>query len=386
MIAFDSLLTMRPGRRMRSSSWDTSGANTDCVSLEPHQSHDLLSVTGAGTIRHLWITVSAKSPTYLRELVLEMRWDGAAQPSVRAPLGDFFCLGHARVAPFSSLPFSVVTGGSVEQQNFAAFNCWLPMPYATGARITIINEGGAPVPSLYYYVDYDALDHLPPDTLRFHAYYRQERPTRAVLDLSDPQMSWQRVAATPNLSAQENYLILETQGRGHYIGCTLSVDHTNPIRGGGWFGEGDDMIFIDGRPGPGSPPRPESRPGANDAWPPTLHGTGTEDYFCAAWGYPAHRHATPFHGVTLAGVRHGETLEYAGKWSMYRFHLADPVMFERTLRVTIEHGHANCHASDYSSVAYWYQLPLVELAPLPPVAERLPLSDLESLRQHLRTR
>jgi hypothetical protein len=385
--SLETLVAPRAGRRLRRSSWDVSGANTDSVALAAGESHDLLRADGAGIVRHLWLTVSAQSPHYLRELVLRMTWDGASHPSVLTPLGDFFCLGHARVAPFSSLPFTVVTGSRAEQQNLAALNCWFAMPFANGARITVTNEADTPVSHLYYYVDYDELDVLPADTLRFHAHYRQERPTQADLDLSDPAMSWQRVAATPNLSAAGNYLILETSGRGHYLGCTLSIDHLNPVKGGGWFGEGDDMIFIDGRPGLGGVVRPESTPGANDAWPPTLHGTGTEDYFCAAWGYPAHRHATPFHGVTLAGVRDGETLDYAGKWSMYRFHLADPVTFEKQIRVTIEHGHANCHADDYSSVAYWYQLPLADsLPPLPPLAARLPLSDLDSLRHHLKTR
>lgn len=384
MHAMDTLIRPLPGRRMRSSSWDRSGANTDSVAIAPGESHDLLDVAGAGVVRHIWLTVNTESRLYPRELVLRMYWDGAEVPSVEAPLGDFFCLGHGRVAPFTAAPFSVVTGGRPQTLNMAAFNCWFAMPFAAGARITVTNEGEAPVTHFYYYVDYDERDGLA-DTLRFHAHYRQERPTKAEHDLR--QLSWQEMAERPNLSGGDNYLILETSGRGHYVGATLSIDHLNPVRGGGWFGEGDDMIFIDGRPGLGGTPCPESAPGANDAWPPTLHGTGTEDYFGAAWGYPAHQHATPYHGVTLAGIRDGEILDYAGKWSMYRFHLPDPVTFERTIRVSIEHGHANCHADDYSSVAFWYQQPLARvLPPLPSLAERLPLSELESLRAYLRTR
>jgi len=383
----DTLIYPRKGRRQRSSSWDRTGANRDAVTLEPGGTHTLLSASGAGIVRHLWLTVNAESRTYPRELVLRMYWDGSCVPAVETPLGDFFAVGHGRVAPVTSLPITVVTGGRAEQSNLAAFNCWFAMPFAAGARITLHNEADTPVSALYYYVDYDELDSLPEEILRFHAHYRQERPTEAGLELAASGMTWQEVSSRVNLDARDNYLILDTRGRGHYLGCVLSIDHLNPIRGGGWFGEGDDMIFIDGRPGIGARPRPESAPGANDAWPPTLPGTGTEDYFCAAWGYPAHAHATPFHGVSLAGVPEGEALDYAGKWSMYRFHLADPVMFERAIRVTIEHGHANCHADDYSSVAYWYQQPLAEDLPgLPPLEQRLPRSELESLRAYLETR
>lgn len=383
----NSLMFLRPGRRMRSSSWDRSGANEDSVKLSPGATHDLLKIDGAGIIRHIWLTVNAESQLYPRELVLRMYWDGNAMPSVEAPLGDFFALGHGRVAPFSSLPLTVVTGGKSAELNLAAFNCWFPMPFAEGARITVTNDADTPVSHFYYYVDYEELPQGPHEALRFHAHYRQERPTAGEINLADVAADWKTVSATPNSDGQGNYLVLDTKGHGQYIGCTLSVDHLNPIRGGGWFGEGDDMIFIDGRPGLGGFSRSESSPGANDAWPPTLHGTGTEDYFCAAWGYPAHQHATPFHGVTLAGVGDRETLDYAGKWTMYRFHVPDPIMFEQSLRVTIEHGHANCHSDDYSSVAYWYQLPLATGLPsIPVLSERLPLSDLASLRQYLQTR
>lgn len=380
-----SLAFSRSGRSSRSSSWDRTGANTDSVRVEPGESHDLLLCRGSGMVQHIWITVNSESLLYPRELVLTMHWDGADSPSVSAPLGDFFGLGHGRVAPYASAPFTVVTGGRPQQRNLAAFNCWLTMPFGSGARISLRNDGDTPVTHLYYYVDFVELPEPPEGALRFHAHYRQERPTGASIDLASS--SWQEVSALTNIGGTGNYLLLDTVGRGHYLGCTLSVDHLNPIPGGGWFGEGDDMFFIDGRPGAARTPRPESAPGANDAWPPTLHGTGTEDYFCAAWGYPAHHHATPYHGVTLAGVADGEPCDYAGKWSMYRFHLTDPVLFESALRMSIEHGHANCHADDYSSVAYWYQTPLArDLPPLPPLSERLPRDERDSLAHYLRTR
>ncbi len=374
------------GARSRSSSWDRAGANDDHVVVAPGGTHALLDVPGAGIVKHVWITVNTENPTYLRDVVLEMWWDGHDAAAVRTPLGDFFALGHGRIASVTSLPITVVAGGASGSLGMGAFNSWFHMPFADGARIVVRNEGAKPLTHFFYYVDYDALPDPPATPLRFHAHYHQERPTVADVDLAAPDATWTKVTSVANLDARGNYVLLDTHGAGHYVGCTLSIDHLDPIQSGGWFGEGDDMIFIDGRPGAGSPTRPESAPGANDAWPPTLHGTGTEDYFCAAWGYPAGVQNTPFHGVTLAGEPERTPLEYAGKWSMYRFHVSDPIRFERALRVTIEHGHANCHGDDYASVSYWYQTARAALPELPSAQERRPRSDRESLALYLRNR
>src|SRR5690606_11115064 len=118
---------------------------------------------------------------------------------------------------------SVVTGGRPQEMNMAAFNCWFAMPFATGARFTVTNEGSEPVTHFYYYVDYDELPELAEGTLRFHAHYRQERPTTAEHDLS--KLTWQEMASLPNLSDEHNYQILDTSGRGHYVGTALSIDH-----------------------------------------------------------------------------------------------------------------------------------------------------------------
>ena len=111
------------------------------------------------------------------------------------------------------------------------------------------------------------------------------------------------------------------------------------------------MIFIDG-----------------EKWPPSLHGTGTEDYFCEAWGYPSGEYSAPYHGISLGN----DTREWSGKWSMYRFHIEDPIRFKKSIRVTIEHGHANNQSNDYSSVAFWYQFePHKNFKVLPSVKKRL---------------
>jgi hypothetical protein len=156
-----------------------------------------------------------------------------------------------------------------------------------------------------------------------------------------------------NTTGDDNYVILDTEGKGHYVGCVLNIDNFDASNQEyTWPGEGDDMFFIDG-----------------EEWPPSLHGTGTEDYFNAAWGFPSGEYAGPYHGVSLGS----DVQEHFGKWSLYRFHIEDPIRFNKSIRATIEHGHANDQGNDYSSVAYWYQLePHKPLPELPPVIERLP--------------
>ena len=260
----------------------------------------------------------------------------------------------------------MVTGGRPESESRAAMNCFFPMPFASGARLTVENQGEQQVRALYYYVDYEEYPGLPSDALRFHAQWRRENPTRATMDLSK-RANFQRTNEVVNLDGKYNYVILEAAGRGHYVGCNLSIDQINPIHNFGWFGEGDDMIFIDG----------EEKP--------TLVGTGTEDYFCAAWGYPGGHNSMPYHGISLAGPTDGPA-PYSGKWTMYRYHIEDPVMFTRSIKVTIEHGHGNVEANDYSSVGYWYQTePHAKFPALLPVDKRLPIPDRESLRKFWKT-
>lgn len=361
------LFLAREGKRRRSSSWDRTGKNSDRVGVEPGVTAVIADISGAGCIRHIWITIADEEPDYLRRLVLRAYWDGESVPSVESPVGDFFGVGHARVSNYWSLPLNMVTGGRAQEQSRAAMNCFFPMPFGRSARLTVENQGKQPVRSLYYYVDYEEYDALPAEALRFHAQWRRQNPTPASLDLSDRSKNFQRANEVVNLDGKNNYVIMEATGRGHYVGCNLSIDHLNPIPNFGWFGEGDDMIFIDGDPSP------------------TLVGTGTEDYFCAAWGYPGRFNSMPYHGISLAGANEGDAA-YSGKWTMYRYHVEDPVMFSKSVKVTIEHGHGNVHANDYSSVGYWYQTePHAPFPALLPADQRLPVPDRDSLRQFWET-
>jgi hypothetical protein len=348
------LARLRDGRRRRASSWDREGGNRDFLVIRPGETAVLCEIEGAGIVRHIWCTMATgDNPFYARTTLLRMHWDGSSTPCVEAPIGDFFGIGHAIVKDFVSLPLAM------SPQDGRGFNCFFPMPFAAGARIEVTNEAGAGM-IFYYYVDYEEHDGLEDELGRFHAQWRRENPTegwgegRFGGDAEGAELR-RKVWTTPNLDGRRNYVILEARGRGHYVGCNLNIDCFSRQKND-WYGEGDDMIFIDG-----------------DDWPPTLHGTGTEDYFNTAFS-PRREFNAPYHGVTVYSGT--DDWPWKGKNSMYRFHVEDPIMFEKSIRVTIEHGHANNLSNDYSSTAYWYQTePHAPFPPMLPPEERLPRPD-----------
>jgi hypothetical protein len=307
----------------------------------------LLDVRGAGIITHIWVTTDCLEADHLRKIVLRMWWDREETPSVEAPLGDFFGMGHALTRPFNSAALTM------SAQDGKALNCFFAMPFAHGARITVSSECADREVLFYYYIDYEEHDRLDDDLLRFHAQWRRQNPC----DGLSPE---QATALTndefefggKNIGGEGNYVMLEATGRGHYVGCNLNLTNLRCTEQWNWYGEGDDMIWIDQDRG---------------EWPPRLHGTGTEDYFNTAW-CPSQVVSAPYHGMPLPGGPN-----WSGQISLYRLHLEDPVLFERSIRVTIEHGHNNQRSDDYSSTAYWYQTePHAPFPVLPSAAERLP--------------
>jgi hypothetical protein len=282
---FGHLTHAHAARSGRLSSWDQSGRNRDAWLIPPRESVVLADLEGPGCITHLWMTQwhvrrhgphwLAGDPDFYRKVLLKMTWDEQEHPSVLAPLGDFFCIGHSIVTSFATLPLTVSTraerpawGGA------AALNCYLPMPFARRARLELINESDVPH-GQYFYVDYELYQQpLPSDTVYLHAQWRRARPTPGW----DPGLlvNTAESDSVPNVTGQANYTILEAEGRGHYVGCNLAVTNFQ----GSWWGEGDDMIFVDG-----------------EEWPPSLHGTGSEDYFNLAYGMQ--RNAFPMNGSSL---------------------------------------------------------------------------------------
>lgn len=315
----------------RISSYDRTGANRDFYSLLPGEALPLAEIAGPAIIHHIWVTINAE-PFYGKKIILRMYWDNEQEPSVEAPIGDFFGVGHGLNRNYASLPFVCTSEGR-------ARNCFWQMPFRKSAKIEVTNEGSRPVGSFYYYIDYRTATELPTDTRYFHAQYRQEFPATAVeFRRGEPQV---------NLDGQDNYLFLDARGAGHYVGVSYSILNQTM----GWWGEGDDFIWVDGEKFQ------------------SFNGTGSEDYFCDAWGMRESQ--SLFYGCPLQepGYDPGD------KATVYRFHISDPIPFTKSIKVSIEHGHANDRSDYLSSVAYWYQTePHHRFASLPTVKERLPFA------------
>jgi hypothetical protein len=199
----------------RSSSAETTGGNADARTISPGQTMTVLDADGPGMVSHIWFTIDDNEPYALKRIVLRMYWDGEATPSVETPIGDFFGLGNGLYYKWESLMLSA--GGD------KALNSYFPMPYAHHARITVTNEGKNSVNHLYWNIDYrvDAQP-LPKDTLYFHAQYRQAQPnkgwTGTWYENGDPMVNYKR-----NLDGKDNYVWLEAEGHGQFIGVTMSV-------------------------------------------------------------------------------------------------------------------------------------------------------------------
>jgi D-arabinan exo alpha-(1,3)/(1,5)-arabinofuranosidase (non-reducing end) len=303
-------------------------SNNDSKHVIPGETITLADLTGPGIVTHMWVTVADNEYGWPRLLRLRVYYDGSAQPSVDAPIGDFFAVGHGFERPVKSLMIRDSSDGR-------ARNSYWPMPFARSCRITVTNEGRRYVDHVYYHVDWEKLPSLPPHTGYFHAWYRQELPAPA---------------------DGKPYVFLDVKGRGFYAGTVFSVVQAQAA----WFGEGDDHFYVDG----------EEKP--------SIEGTGSEDYFNDAWGL--HVVDGDYTGVPVA---EGEGL--GSRMTAYRWHIVDPVPFTKSLHVEIEHkgwtydknGKVNAtfgpRTDLMSSVAYWYQEGIATgLPPVPYGSARLP--------------
>ncbi len=341
------LYRVRQAKRKRASSYDTTGGNRDFLRVYPGEEKKISDLDGPGCITHIWMTMAPLDDTmeeYLhRKVILRMYWDGEEHPSVEVPIGDFFGMGHGITKNYSSVPLQM------SPEDGRALNCFFPMPFESRALIEIESEADKPI-KFYYYVDYEAYKKKIDSPLRFHAVWKREH-TKGIDDhFSNAFFEF----GGKNTTGEHNYVILDAKGKGHYVGCNLNIHNLRFTQEWNWYGEGDDMIFIDGEP-----------------WPPAIHGTGMEDYFNTAW-CPQQEVCTPYHGIISGGGPN-----WSGKITVYRYHIQDPIMFDRSIQVTIEHGHNNHRSDDYSSTAYWYQTEPHQLFhPMLPVKERLPLPDI----------
>ncbi len=315
-------------KTLKQSSFDRTGGNADFFHIAPGGTLQVFESDGPGIITHIWYTINAQSPHHLKELVMRVYWDGNSKPSVEVPVGDFFGLALGDYFLYQS---AFTNCSSVK-----ALNSYFAMPFRKSARITITNDGSKPVPSFYSNIDYQTVSALPDDALYFHAQYRQATPNKAI------------AGDGKNLDGRDNYVFFETRGKGAAMGVVLGVVQNSD----NWFGEGDEMIFVD------------------DDAKPAITGTGTEDYFNGAWDFGvSYPFANLYNGAPFIGV--GERA--GGRYCLYRWHADNPIAFERSLKFTIEHGHANDRADCFYSVGYWYQSePYTDFPPLPSAAERHP--------------
>jgi hypothetical protein len=310
------------------------GSNDDSKRIMPGETYVMADLRGPGVVSHIWVTVADNEFAWPRLLRLRVYYDGKKTPSVDVPLGDFFGVGHGYDRNLDSI---VVRDSSFGR----ARNSYWPMPFRKSCKITVTDEGNRPATMFYYHVDWQKHDALPDDAAYLHAYYRQERPA----------------------AMGKNYAFLDIKGSGHYVGTVLNVIQSQV----GWFGEGDDLFYVDG------------------AEHPQILGTGTEDYVNEAWGLRVS--CGPWAGTPVA---EGELV--GARLTGYRWHIPDPIPFTKSLWAGIEHAGWTYNADgsvrsgfeerpDYfSSVAFWYQKDVNEGLPEPPFGDaRLPLGNAEQI-------
>jgi hypothetical protein len=291
------------------------------VIIQPGEEFVMADIQGSGCIQHIWLTPTGD----WRNQIFRIWWDDDPQPAVECPIGDFFGVGWGEYGQISSLAVCVNPG--------RAFNCYWQMPFTSRARMTLTNDGEKPR-YLYYQIDYAHCD-VPEDAARFCAQWRRVNP----------------------LKKGDVVTILDgVKGRGHYVGTACSWGVNNS----GWWGEGEVKFFIDG-----------------DGEFPTICGTGTEDYFCGSYNFDVNgqyrEFTTPYAGMPVV-LRPDGTYKSQQRFSLYRWHITDPVRFRDDLRVTMQalgwrEGRRYLQLQDdIATVAYWYQT--LPIAPFPRLPDR----------------
>ena len=332
-------------RNRRISSADKNGNNGDWIdSIKPGDKWSV-EISGTGVINHIWFTMSPMN-IMRNDLIFRIYWDGNSYPSVESPLAAFFGNGWDEYYEYTSLPLAV------GPQRGTGLTSYFQMPFAKGARLEIENQSNETIERLYFYVDYVEMKKLPADLGRFHAWYNHELTDA----LPEGETEWGLVGAqTNNVDGAGNYLFADIKGEGHFVGINYYVHSPTPM----WYGEGDDMFFIDG----------EEKA--------SLLGTGTEDFFNTSW-CPNSIFAHPYYGYARVNNDNG----WLGRTHVYRFFIADPIYFEKSLKGTIEHGHNNNLTLDISSVAYWYQSTAGMLPAAPTKADRAPKAMIRDQDMH----
>ena len=322
------------------------------VQIAPGETFTVAEIKGAGTIVRIWMTTMQPLPgspyNFNHALVLRFTWDGEETPSVEVPFGAFFGVPWGKYTHYLAEPLSCTSGG---------YNCRFPMPFSDGCRIEVVNQAEAACPMLFFQVQYLELD-AQPAPLRFHAQWRRENPTRY------------RVP----------YRVLEAKGTGHFTGMHLWMQ-----KAGRWLNPAQMIRRAKETGSPLSAIFPEALGmGMLEGWEsiyvdgettPSIPGTGNEDYFNSGFYFSKGPYSAPHWGCTVRSY-------LTSRCAAYRFHIDDPIPFQQSLVVDIDHGYTNQVETDYSSVAYWYQTePHAAFPALPPLIERLPTPTTENAAQ-----
>ena len=279
------------------------------IHIEPGKTYTLAEIDGSGAIQHIWMTPTGN----WKYSILRFYWDDEKEPSVEVPVGNFFGMGWNEFAPLNSVAVTVNPG--------SAFNCYWPMPFRKKCRVTMENVGAERM-TLYYQIDY-TLTQVPEDAGYFHAQYRRSNPTEGAI----------------------HTLVDGIKGKGQYVGTYLAWGVNN----NGWWGEGEIKFFMDG----------------DDKFP-TIIGTGTEDYFCGSYNFENRKtHQYQEFSTAYAGlhqvIRPDGVYNSQQRFGLYRWHIMDPVRFNKGLKITIQDlgwrsgGRYLPQQSDISSVVFWYQ-------------------------------
>ena len=296
--------------------------------IKPGEVFEAANINGMGEIRHIWMTVGSNRN---RKLILRMYWDNSDTPSVEVPLCDFFASAfHSKFAQISSIPVCVNPN--------KGFNCYWNMPFYKNCRITVENLHKDPI-VLFYQIDY-ILGDIPKNQGYFHAQFRRVNPVKY----------------------KDDYTILDNvKGNGQYVGTYMFWG----VNSNGWWGEGEIKFYIDG-----------------DKDYPTICGTGTEDYFCGAYCFECGdgkyiEYTTPYAGMPQVIRADGSMFNSMERFSLYRWHITDPIYFHKDLKVTIQDlgwdndGNFRALTDDISSVAFWYQDSICKNFPKLPSADEL---------------
>ena len=282
-------------------------------SVPKGQERVLVDLQGPGKVTYFYLTDNAGGNWY-PGLVFKVFWDDAAEPSIQVPLADFFGAIAGKTVDYQSAPMQV---------NKKCFMSYLPMPFSKRARLVLANDGDRDYrQELAYGIDHEASAAYAQEQSRLHCEWRRSNPVKKGL-----------------------HTMLEAEGRGQYVGCFLQAVSKNPHI---WFGEGDTIFHLDGQS--------------------ETHSPGTEDEYGSCWEGPDWK--------TYSSPYCGHILNEHGANRMYRWYVANPVRFQKSLKVEIQNQHINGQvpppheADDYTSVTFWYQEGPHKVSPLPNFRER----------------